>query len=195
MEQGYTIVRQVLTTEQIERAQPMFDHLLMPSTGIPVATSNPGDGGRRQMNAGGPYSGGLRPGLAAYAELPSVLASAAAAMADTRPVRLMQTPIPCVSFPEALDATYRPEEPPADRQIWSTKQQRVLSVSRAEPGPEAGWRGHVDWGESAEVLLRGSKLHELWRFGIIHFSTLQPGGGAFVSPSNAHSTQATTFSA
>jgi hypothetical protein len=139
---------------KVARAQPIFDALLPPTAGIPVATSNPGDGGRRQLNAGGPDSGGLRPALAAFGDLPAVLRSAAAVMADRRPFRLMQTPIPCVSFPEDT--------------------------------PRGRWTGHVDWGESAAVHMRSSALHTLWRFGVIHFTTVQPGGGAFTVVPRSH---------
>ena len=103
-EQGYTIVKAVLSATDIHRAQPLFDQLLRPSSGVPVATSNPGEGGRRQLNAWGPNSGGIRAELVKFAEYPSVLRSAAAVMmgdGEMASVRLMQTPIPCVTFPEA----------------------------------------------------------------------------------------------
>jgi hypothetical protein len=78
----------------------------------------------------------------------------------------MQTPIPAVSFPEAVDAAAAglpPASPPAVRG-WT---------------PRVDWRGHVDWGEAADVHMRASSLHEQWRFGVVHFTDVRPGGAAF----------------
>jgi hypothetical protein len=179
-ERGFTICRGVLTAEQVARASCLFDALITPSTGMPTACSNAGEGGRRQLNAGGPSSGGLRAALASYGELPAVLRSAASVMADTRPLRLMQTPIPTVSFNEERDIAEFGSAASAERQAaagWA---------DLGDPG-SGGWRGHVDWGEAAEVLLGGAgALHELWRFGVIHCTTVHPGGAAFTVCPHSH---------
>ena len=165
-ERGFTICRAVLTAEQVARARAIFDALLLPSSGIPVACSNAGEGGRRQLNAGGPFSGGLRAALAEFGELPEVLRSAASVMEDTRPLRLMQTPIPVVSFNDESDAAFRKVPPSQDGAPTSVRR----------------WQGHVDWGcypEGADVHCKATDLWQLWRFGVIHFTSVRPGGAAF----------------
>eukprot|EP01051_Picozoa_sp_SAG22_P013061 SAG22_NODE_1423_length_4464_cov_2.703551_1_plen_363_part_00 len=179
LSQGFTIVRNVLTAAQLAEANQLFDQLITPTTGKPVACTDHDEPGiyqgRRQLNAGGPDSGGLRPRLCAIAELPAVTAAAAAVMPaaalgpaeDGRgggalllPPQLMQSPIPASSFVEVGENTAKPRPP---------------------------WRGHVDWGEAVEVHLQPQQLcHDHWRFGVLHVTAVEPGGGAFTVIPRSH---------
>jgi hypothetical protein len=92
-ENGFTIIEAVLSRSEVARASSIFDRLLTPRSAIPVACTNPGEGGRRQLSMGCPATGGLLPALAKYGELPSVLRSAAAVMAElAMGRRVIQTP-------------------------------------------------------------------------------------------------------